>query len=177
MIIKNEFYSESVKIETPYVHIHYPDILTPLDPVEIDLSGEENVDAILATVEQEGLVFRPNMVVTSDPSAYPLVDAAYAAYEAALDQHSGARLLSTDLVPVEDEEGTPIGRVFRFVYRRDRFQDVIVKKWVFATGQTHLHFSASFLPSQAAMIEGAFDWVADHLRFKASQAELVASAE
>ncbi|WP_058234875.1 hypothetical protein [Devriesea agamarum] len=102
-----------------------------------------------------------------------------AAINAAFQQHPGAKLVSVDGFhqPPDFFEDPPLGRVIVFTYPTEKHLDVMVKKWVFATGEHHLHVSASFLPSQALNIEGAFDWIAAHLGFAAdAKAILTASA-
>lgn len=148
------------RASTAHLTVEYPSML---EREQID-----GVELVLAAV-QTGLPFRPNLVVTATPSTAPLIDASLAAIAAALEQHPGSRLISVDVVPSPEVPSSdpPIGRVIVFTYPLDDGLEVMVKKWVFATGAHHLHLAASFLPSQALVVEETFDGIVARLRFSA----------
>lgn len=164
---------EVFSVDTPEVLIRYPDIFTTVDVSDYPGIDSTGVDTIIATVEKEGLAFRPNLVVTSVPSSLPLVDAAVIAYESAEKQHPGARIINVDMIHTGEPDFVPLGRLFHFIYPYNPLMQVMVKKWVYATGSHHIHFSASYLPSQAAFIEPAFDWIINHAEIKTSQDTLI----
>lgn len=151
------------EVTTDHLNVRYPDLLQVEDAGDL-----EGVDLALV-VKGADLVFRPNLVFTSVPSTAALVDASMTAIMAAGTQHPGAMVVSVDaFFGVSDFiEGPPIGRVLTFTYPATEHRDLMVKKWIIATGEHHLHVSASFLPSQALVVEETFDWIAANLRFAA----------
>lgn len=166
MITQNSSGAEPALLEatTDQLVVTYPDVLR----VE-NYAAAGDVDLVLVAPDGN-LPFRPNIVFTSTPDSSPLVDASMAAILAAPTQHPGARAVSVDAFYGANAslENPPIGRILTFTYPATDFLDVIVKKWVFATGEHHLHMSASFLPSQARVVEETFDWIAANLRFAES---------
>lgn len=162
--------------ETRHLSIRYPEYFEILDHETMGISSYSDVDLILASVEKDNIVFRPNLVFTSVKSSMPLVDAAYAAYLNANIQHEQARVLSIDVMQKPDTE-IPIGRILTFVYRLNYIQDVIVKKWVFATGTHHIHISASYLPSQKYFIEETIDRIVWNIHFKDALDNLISSSK
>ncbi len=121
--------------------------------------------------------FRPNLVLTSVETPASLTDASMVAMRAATVQHPGAQLISCDTWDAADAESTPRARRIRFAYHADDRLDVLVSKWVWATGHHHVHLSASCLPSQAGEFEPVFAWVAARLRPTAPPADVLRAAE
>lgn len=152
------------EVETARFIVRYPNLLR----VE-EVEQGDDVELVLVARDAD-LPFRPNIVFTSSTSTAPLVDASMAAILAAGEQHPGARLVSVDVFfgSLASADDHPIGRVLTFTYPATRHLDVMVKKWVVATGEYHLHASASFLPSQALVVEETFDWIVTNLRFSAN---------
>ncbi|QIM15313.1 hypothetical protein G7067_01010 [Leucobacter insecticola] len=149
--------------QTARLFVRYPNVLR----VE-EVGHGDDVELVLVARDAD-LPFRPNIVFTSTKNTAPLVDASMAAILAAGEQHLGARLVSVDVFfgSLALADDPPIGRVLIFAYPATRHLDVMVKKWVIATGEYHLHASASFLPSQALAVEETFDWIVTNLRFAA----------
>lgn len=147
-------------LSTEHFTVRVPPSFTRLN---LDQAG---VDLVLAAAEADA-IFRPSLVATSQPSSAPLVEASAAALRAVGLQHPGARLVSVDVFtkPGSSASDAPIGRIIVFAYPLSDDVEVLVKKWVFATGRHHLHFSASFLPSQARAVEDTFDWIVAGLDF------------
>lgn len=147
------------EVKTPHVVVQYPDFLRTEDH-----DGAE----LVLVADEPGLVFRPNIVVTAVPSDRPLTEASVGAIVAAGEQHPGAYVIAVDLFfgSVGFIDGVPSGRVITFTYPGAHL-DVIVKKWVFATGEHHVHLAASYLPSQARVAEETFGWIARWVRLTA----------
>lgn len=153
--------------ETTHANVTYPNWL--------EVSGFEGADLVLTPVERaEG--FTPNLVLTSVASAAPLMDASAAAFDAARAQHPGAYVLAVDMWHLPSDESAPRGRRIIFVYRGDGGEDVLVAKWVWATGTHHVHLSASCFPSQWTGYSPMFDGVAAHLALTAPAEDIVAAA-
>ncbi len=152
------------KASTNHLVVSYPDLLRVEEYQDV-----EGVDLVLVAKETD-LPFRPNIVFTSVLSAASLMDASMAAIISAAEQHPGARPVSIDVFfgSLALTEDAPIGRVFVFTYPGTTTLDVIVKKWVIATGKHHLHISAAYLPSQALAVEETFDWIAANMQFTSS---------
>ncbi|MEZ3159927.1 hypothetical protein AB1K54_05185 [Microbacterium sp. BWT-B31] len=162
--------ADVVEVETPHAALRYPGTF---EPMRVDAA-----DLVLVT-RDDPPGFRPNLVLTSVLSTAPLPDAAMSALLAAPAQHPAARVLSCDLWDLADVEGgddTALGRRIVFLYRGDDTRDVLVHKWVWATGQHHVHLSASCLPSQAEALVPAFTWIARSLRLSAPDAAVRAAA-
>lgn len=157
---------EIVVAETPHASVTYPNWL--------GASEFDGADLVLAPVERpEG--FTPNLVLTSVPSTAPLTDASAAAFHAAPAQHPGAAVYAVDMWHPPSDESAPRGRRITFVYRGDGERDVVVSKWVWATGTHHVHLSASCSPSQWATYSSVFDGIAAHLVLTAA-ADVIAGA-
>lgn len=172
MIAPSEPAPQTLRAETPHLTVRYPSTLSP------DTSAAAQGADLALVADLADAPFRPNMVFTSIDSTAPLVDAAMAAYLGAEAQHPGAHILAVDahVAPGFGIDDAPIGRVFTFTYPATEALDVMVKKWVVATGSQHLHFSASFLPSQALVVEATMNWIAENVVFAASAEELQAAA-
>lgn len=154
--------------ETPHAEVDYPGTM--------QTGAFDGADLVL-TFTQEFEGFTPNLVLTSVESTAPLTDASTTAVLAAPAQHSGAQLLAVDAWALDADTDLARARRVLFAYHGDRTRDVLVSKWVWATGTHHVHLSASFLPSQAAAVTPTFDWVAARLRLRASEADVARAAD
>lgn len=144
------------EVSTPHFVVRYPNFLQPLT-----FAG---ADFVLA-LQDERLLFRPNVVFTSIRSSEALVDASVAALLAAPAQHPGAKILSVDFFwgALASTESPPPGRVIQFSYADGIGRELLVKKWIVATGCHHLHMTATCLTSQMGGLEETFDWIAQTL--------------
>lgn len=153
--------------ETPHASVTYPNWL--------ETSEFDGADLVLTPIDRpEG--FLPNLVLTSVASAGPLVDASTAAFHAARAQHPGAYVLAVDLWHPAPDDSAPRGRRIIFVYRADNGQDVVVAKWVWATGTHHVHLSASCSPSQWTGYAPVFDGIASRLALTADPGDVAEAA-
>ncbi|MBM3717331.1 MAG: hypothetical protein FJW64_16705, partial [Actinobacteria bacterium] len=140
--------------ETPHAHVTYPG--------RLETSAFDGADLVLTPVERpDGFV--PNLVLTSVASTAPLTDAAAAAVRAAGAQHDGAYVIAVDLSHPSPDGSPARGRRIIFAYPGDDGQDVVVAKWVWATGSHHVHLSASCVPSQWTGYSPVFNGIAAHL--------------
>ncbi|MFF0910561.1 hypothetical protein ACFWZW_07720 [Microbacterium enclense] len=153
--------------KTPHAHVTYPDWL--------ETSAFDGADLVLTPVERpDGFV--PNLVLTSVASTAPLTDAAAAAVRAAGAQHDGAHVFAVDLWHPSPDGSPARGRRIIFAYPGDDGQDVLVAKWVWATGSHHVHLSASCVPSQWTGYSPVFDGIAAHLALTADPADAAEAA-
>ncbi|MGP3536616.1 hypothetical protein ACTU3I_17635 [Microbacterium sp. RD1] len=144
-------------------------------PESFAAEAHEGADVVLAfTGGAAG--FRPNLVLTSVPSTAPLTDASLTAVLAAPQQHPRARVLSCDAWDLDPADGLPRARRIVFAYRADEGRDVLVHKWVWATGAEHVHLSASCLPSQAHVFAPVFSAVASGVELTADPDAVRAAA-
>lgn len=154
--------------ETTHAHVTYPNWL--------ETSQFDGADLVLTPVDRpEG--FTPNLVLTSVASSAPLTDASTAAIHAARAQHPGAVIVAVDLWHPSPDDSAPRGRRIIFVYRAEDGQDVVVAKWVWATGSHHVHLSASCAPLQWTGYSPVFDGIAAHLTLTAHEAQVSAAAD
>lgn len=158
---------EIVVAETAHARVTYPNWL--------EASEFDGADLVLTPVERPG-GFVPNLVLTSVASTAPLADASTVALHAARAQHPGAFVVAVDLWHPPSDESAPRGRRITFVYRAEDGQDVVVAKWVWATGTHHVHLSASCAPSEWTGYSPVFDGVAAHLALTADPADVAAAA-
>lgn len=156
-----------------YVDIRFPSVLCELD------AAESGADCMLAACEVPENVFRPNIVFTSRNSNDALVDCVWREQEALAKRypHSCLLLMSPYMRPSKIAQGLePIGFLTTSSYTvGDRA--VVVKRWDFSTGEKHICATASFLPSQMAVVESTFTWIVDNLDFRSPQAAFVLSAQ
>lgn len=153
--------------ETLHANVTYPNWL--------ETSDFDGADVVLTPVDRpEGFV--PNLVLTSVASAAPLTDSSTAAFHAARAQHPGAYVIAVDLWHPTADGSAARGRRIVFVYRAENGQDVVVSKWVWATGTHHVHLSASCSPSQWTAYAPVFDGVAAHLALTADPEAVAAAA-
>lgn len=144
-------------------------------PASFEVAGYDGADLVLA-YRGDLPGFRPNLVLTSVPTSTPLADASVTALLGAGAQHPAAQVYSTDVWDADETDAAPRGRRVVFGYRADDARDVIVHKWVWATGAHHVHLSASCLPSHVTALAPTFEWIAQQLRLSAPAAEVAAAA-
>ena len=152
-------------------------ITCPAVLCELDSSGT-GADCVLAACEVCENIFRPNIVFTSRASDDALVDCVWREQQDLVERYPHACLLmmSPYMRPTKtDGYLEPIGFATTSSYIVDD-SAVIVKRWDFSTGEKHLCATASFLPSQMALVESTFTWIIDHLEFHVPQAALTLSA-
>jgi hypothetical protein len=154
-------------VHTPHAVVTYPSTLEILE--------HEGADLVLAYREAFA-AFRPNVVLTSVASTAPLVDASTIALQAAPAQHPSAQIHACDVWGTADADHAPTGRRIVFTYHAEDGLDVLVMKWVWATGAHHVHLSASFLPSQADVVQPTVEWMARTLALTADAAAVEAAA-
>lgn len=130
----------------------------------------EGADAVLVAPVAEG-DFRANIVLTSVGSAAPVDDALRAAIEAAWMQHPGAQVIGADVW-----RGQVEGRRLVFTYPVGDADQVDVQKWVWATGNHHVHLSASSTPMQREAIDRVAVRLASSIRILGKVSEASAEA-
>lgn len=156
-----------VVAETAHVSLTYPNWF--------ERSEFEGADLVLTPVERpEGFV--PSLVLTSVASTAPLTDASTVALHAARTQHPGALVVAVDVWHPPSDDSAPRGRRIVFVYRAEDGQDVVVAKWVWATGTHHVHLSASCAPSEWTGYSPVFDAIAAQLSLTADPDDVAAAA-
>jgi hypothetical protein len=114
-----------------------PDVLVPVPDgwVVVDDAPEA---VVLAWPERPDDSFRPNVVVTRRPSDEPVPAASADVIAATLGLQRDAQVLAVE--PLHDS-AVP-GRLVMYGYDSDSAY-VCVQQWVFATGATHVHVTAS----------------------------------
>ena len=121
----------------------------------------EGVDLALAA-PQPSLGFRPNVVLTSVDSDAPIEQASVVALAAAGSQHPGAIVVSCDVWVHSPHPG----RTIVFSYSAGDDSEVVVMKWVWATGSRHVHLAASCAIYQYLSLEQSFTAIATAARFE-----------
>jgi len=118
-------------------------------------------DAVIAPPPPAG-GFRPNAVLTCVDSDAPIQDASVAALLAATADHPGALVVACDLWP----HAVHPGRRILFTYPAGGGAEVVVQKFVWATGRRHVHLTASCAIYQHLSLDQGFNAVATSIRFE-----------
>lgn len=125
---------------------------------QLDVAG---TDAVIAPSPPAG-GFRPNAVLTSVDSDAPIQEASVAALLAAAADHPGALVVACDLWP----HAVHPGRRIVFTYPAGGGAEVVVQKFVWATGRRHVHLTASCAIYQHLSLDQGFNAVATSIRFE-----------
>ncbi|MET0735430.1 MAG: hypothetical protein ABWY55_07285 [Microbacterium sp.] len=124
----------------------------------LDVAGADAVIAPLAPAEG----FRPNAVLTSVDSDAPIQEASVAALVAATAENPGALVVACDVWP----HAVHPGRRILFTYPAEGGAEVVVQKFVWATGRRHVHLTASCAVYQHLWLDQGFNAVATSIRFE-----------
>ena len=125
-----------------------PDVLVPVPDGWVVVDGGPEV-VVLAWPERPDDSFRPNVVVTRRPSDEPVPAASADVLAAALGLQRDAQVLAVE--PLRDM-AVP-GRLVTYGYDSGS-ASVCVQQWVFATGSTHVHVTASCSMAEILLVHG-----------------------
>lgn len=120
--------------------------------------AQEGAERILALSLAPTGGFRPNIVLTSTPSAAPIEAASSVSIAAILTDHPGAQIIAVELWAQQAVHG----RVITASYPHGDLQ-IVIRRWVWATGQRHVHLTASVATPEFLAVEPAFSYCASAL--------------
>lgn len=137
-----------------------------------DSISQEGAERVLAIANAPAGDFRPNLVLTSTPSAAPIEAASSVSIAAIFTDHPGAQVIAVELWTGQGVHG----REITASYPLGDLQ-VVIRRWVWATGQRHVHLTASAATHQFLAMEPTFTFVASTLALSGEISGTVVDAD
>jgi hypothetical protein len=120
----------------------------------------DGADLVLAMPERSDGPFRPNVVVTREPTTEPATAAAADAIAAVLALRPGTQILSVDLDPSLPADAQTV----TYGYQADQTY-VLVQQWVVVVGGARVNITASCAVEEMMWVHGHFAALVHSMRF------------